>query len=46
VNYIDASALETLTALMITLRDQQVDFSLAEVKGPVMDRLRRSDFLE
>lgn len=46
INYIDSSALETLTTLTATLRDQNVDFSLAEVKGPVMDRLRRTDFLE
>ncbi len=46
VNSIDASALETLEALIAHLRDSGVTLHLAEVKGPVMDRLRRSDLLE
>jgi SulP family sulfate permease len=46
VNSIDASALETLEALIEHLRDSGVTLHLAEVKGPVMDRLQRSDLLE
>ena len=45
VNLIDASALESLEAINARLRDAGVTFHLSEVKGPVMDRLRRSDFL-
>lgn len=46
VNDIDASALESLEALNQRLKDMGVTFHLSEVKGPVMDRLRRSDLLE
>jgi SulP family sulfate permease len=46
INSIDASALETLEALIAHLRDSGVTLHLAEVKGPVMDRLKRSDLLE
>ena len=44
VNFIDASALETLESLLIRLRDSNVTLHLAEVKGPVMDRLDRVNF--
>lgn len=46
VNMIDASALESLEAIDIRLKAAGVDFHLSEVKGPVMDRLKRSPFLE
>ncbi|MFM6986644.1 MAG: STAS domain-containing protein, partial [Hydrogenophaga sp.] len=46
VNDIDASALETLLTLNHRLQDAGVQLHLSEVKGPVMDRLRRSDFLQ
>jgi sulfate permease, SulP family len=46
VNFIDASALETLEALIERLRDAGVDFYLTEVKGPVMDRLERVGFVD
>lgn len=45
VNFIDASALESLEVLAARLKDAGVAMHLAEVKGPVMDRLVRSDFL-
>ena len=45
VNEIDLSALETLESLDHRLRDMGVTLNLSEVKGPVMDRLRRTDFL-
>lgn len=45
VNEIDMSALESLEAINERLKVLGVTFNLSEVKGPVMDRLRRSDFL-
>jgi len=45
VNAIDASALESLEALNDRLHAAGIQFHLSEVKGPVMDRLKRSDFL-
>ena len=44
VNVIDASALETLETLTERLHDAGVTLNLAEVKGPVMDRLERVSF--
>ena len=46
VNDIDASALESLKAIMQRLTDQGISLHLSEVKGPVMDRLKRTDFLQ
>lgn len=46
VNFIDASALETLETLIERLRDSGVVLHMAEVKGPVMDRLERVHFLD
>jgi SulP family sulfate permease len=46
VNTIDASALESLEAINHRLQDGGITFHLSEVKGPVMDRLERSHFLE
>ena len=45
VNAIDASALDSLEAVNHRLKEAGVSFHLSEVKGPVMDRLQRSDFL-
>lgn len=44
VNLIDASALESLEAIAHRLDVVGVGFHLSEVKGPVMDALKRSDF--
>ncbi len=46
VNEIDASALESLEAINQRLKDGGVSLHLSEVKGPVMDRLKRSHFLD
>ncbi len=46
VNEIDASALESLEAINQRLKEIGVAFHLSEVKGPVMDRLKRTDFLD
>ena len=42
VNEVDYSALESLEAINLRLKDMGVGFHLSEVKGPVMDRLRTS----
>ncbi|MBX2804674.1 MAG: sulfate permease [Hyphomicrobiales bacterium] len=44
VNAIDMSALESLEAINARLAALGVDFHLSEVKGPVMDRLKRTHF--
>lgn len=46
VNYIDMSALESLEAINDRLSDMDVKLHLSEVKGPVMDKLDRTDFME
>lgn len=45
VNLVDASALESLEAINERLQDAGVRLHLSEVKGPVMDRLQRTEFL-
>ena len=45
VNEIDLSALEALEAINTRFRSMGVGFHLSEVKGPVMDRLKKTDFL-
>lgn len=46
VNEIDFSALEMLEALNIQLSSLNIKLSLSEVKGPVMDHLECSGFLQ
>ena len=46
VNEIDASGLESLEAINHRLGDAKIGMHLSEVKGPVMDRLKRTHFLE
>ncbi|MEJ2114212.1 MAG: sodium-independent anion transporter, partial [Flavobacteriaceae bacterium] len=46
VNAIDISALESLEAINLRLKDGGITFHLTEVKGPIMDRLKKSHFLE
>jgi SulP family sulfate permease len=45
INDIDASALESLLSVNFYLKEAQINFHLSEVKGPVMDRLKRSEFI-
>ena len=45
INYLDASALESLEAINRRLADAKVKLHLSEVKGPVMDQLKRTHFL-
>jgi SulP family sulfate permease len=46
VNTIDASALDTLSGLRQRLADMGIVMHLAEVKGPVTDRLLKTSFLD
>lgn len=46
INDIDASAIESLLAVNQYLSEAGMSFHLSEVKGPVMDRLQRSQFIE
>ena len=46
VNEVDFSALESLEAINHRLKDMNVGLHFSEVKGPVMDRLRRSHFMD
>lgn len=46
VNTIDASALESIEAINHRLQDAGIKLHLSEIKGPVMDRLQRSHFLQ
>jgi sulfate permease, SulP family len=45
VNEIDMSALESLEAINLRLKDMGITLHLSEVKGPVTDRLARTHFL-
>jgi sulfate permease, SulP family len=45
INTIDASALESLEAVMERLHAAGIALHLSEVKGPVMDRLQKTAFL-
>ncbi|WIV49675.1 sulfate permease [Marivivens sp. LCG002] len=45
VNEVDLSALESLEAINSRLKDMNIMLHLSEVKGPVMDRLKRSHLL-
>jgi SulP family sulfate permease len=45
INDIDSSALESLEAIDLRLRDAGLRLHLSEVKGPVMDRLKNTEFL-
>ncbi|SNT73796.1 SulP family inorganic anion transporter [Paracoccus seriniphilus] len=46
VNEIDMSALESLEAINTRLGEMGLSLHLSEVKGPVMDRLKQSHFLD
>ena len=46
INDVDYSALESLEAINSRLKDMQIGLHLSEVKGPVMDRLKKSHLLE
>lgn len=46
VNLIDASALESLEAINLRLKDSGVTFHFSEIKGPVMDRLKNTHLMK
>lgn len=46
VNDIDASALESLHAIAMRLHDSGIALHLSEIKGPLMDKLQKTDFLK
>ncbi|KAJ56319.1 sulfate:proton symporter [Actibacterium mucosum KCTC 23349] len=46
VNFIDASALESLEQIDHRLQDAGLKLHLSEVKGPVQDRLQKTDFFK
>jgi SulP family sulfate permease len=46
VNDVDFSALESLEAINLRLKELGIGLHLSEVKGPVMDRLERSHFID
>lgn len=46
VNFVDASALETLIDLRARLRDAGIKLYLTEVKKPLMDRLADTEFMK
>ncbi|WP_232251403.1 sodium-independent anion transporter [Oscillatoria acuminata] len=46
VNVIDGSGLEILKSLIEDLKSVGIDFYLAEVKGPVLDKLKTIGFTE
>jgi SulP family sulfate permease len=46
VNEVDYSALESLETINDRLKDMGVGLHLSEVKGPVMDRLKRSHLVD
>lgn len=46
VNDVDYSALESLVAINHHLKDMSVGLHLSEVKGPVMDRLKKSHLID
>jgi SulP family sulfate permease len=46
MNDIDASALESLEATASRLKDAGISLHFSEIKGPVMDKLKTTNFLE
>ena len=45
-NFIDTSGLELLEELAMALKENDITLHLAEVKGPVMDRLKETAFCQ
>ena len=46
INEIDMSALEALESINHRLQEQNITLNFSEVKGPVMDALQKTDFLQ
>ncbi|EIC29415.1 MULTISPECIES: SulP family inorganic anion transporter [Methylomicrobium] len=45
VSYIDSTALEVIEGLNDTLKNRNITLHLSEAKGPVLDKLQKTDFL-
>ncbi|MGR8952657.1 MAG: SulP family inorganic anion transporter, partial [Gammaproteobacteria bacterium] len=45
VSYIDSTALEVIESLNDKLRSMNITLNLSEAKGPVLDKLQKTDFL-
>lgn len=45
INEVDFSALETLQEINLRLQEKGILLHLSEVKGPVLDKLKRADFI-
>lgn len=45
INDIDASAVESLLMINHYLKEARITFHLSEVKGPIMDKLKRTEFI-
>jgi len=45
INDIDASAVESLLMINHYLKEAGITFHLSEVKGPIMDKLKRTEFI-
>jgi sulfate permease, SulP family len=46
VSYIDSTALEVIESLNNTLKGLNITLNLSEAKGPVLDKLHKTDFLK
>jgi SulP family sulfate permease len=46
INHIDSSAVKSLLEFNQRLQDKGIQMHLSEVKGPVLDRLKRVNFAE
>ena len=46
VNHIDSTGLDMLCELSVGLRERDIQIHLAEVKGPVMDQLEQTDWIQ
>jgi len=46
ISFIDTSALESLDSILYRLEKADIQLHLAEIKGPVMDKLRTTAFLK
>ena len=46
ISFIDTSALESLDDILYRLEKAGIQLHLAEIKGPVMDKLRKTAFIE
>jgi len=46
VNSIDASGLESLKAINIRLKEGGITFHISEIKGPIMDGLKKTQFFQ